>query len=515
MIHETKTKSNLRRYLLATILPIILLLVTLSFSIFDHIEQYKLTKKELIGIQSIEYLYGGLTDLQQIRGYTQIALWNKGEVHDHLSELKKQFFDRFLQEAWKQQVIELNLQSEFDLLHDQAQEVFKVNLSNAQDVDLFTWHSNLVTGILQLMQLVADRSNLILDPDLDTYYLIDILDKQIPYLAESIGRVRGIGSGLISKEELSEVDFERLQRNLSAIQTRIENIANAQAIIAKVASYMTEELQLVPNKLDIIIARLFSRCVLMEDEQARQEMQPETFFQLATQAIELLTTPHHAGIVMLTSRVQARQDKYLLQGGIIFCGTTVAIILLLIFNRAFYLYDRKLFEKLAKLSVTDQLTGLYNRRYFYTVFPRELRNSLRYGGRLYLAILDVDYFKRYNDTYGHPKGDLVLKQVSDAMNCVLQRASDYCFRIGGEEFCIFFSESDLGKAEHTVNRIRLMIEKLAISHEGNTSFGVVTVSIGLVEVSTDLDCALETAMSMADKALYTAKESGRNCYEVF
>ncbi len=515
MNHETKTKSNLGRYLLATILPIILLSITLSFSIFDHVKQYRLTKRELTGIQAIEYLYGGLTDLQKIRGYTQIALWNKGEVHEHLGRLKAHFFDSFRQQAWKEQVLELNLQTEFDLLQNQAREIFKIDLDNAQDVYLFKRHSNLITGILQLMQLVADRSHLILDPDLDTYYLIDILDRQIPYLVESIGRVRGIGSGLISKKVVSEVDFERLQSHLSAIQTRTENIENAQAIISKVASYMTEELQLVPDELDTVIADLFDQCTLMEVEQARQQMLPEVFFQLATQAIELLTKPHHAGIVMLTCRVQARQDKYLLQGGIVFCGTTIAILLLLYFNRAFYLYDRKLYEEMAKLSVTDQLTGLYNRRHFYKIFPRELRNTLRYGGNLYLAILDVDYFKRFNDTYGHPKGDLVLKQVSEAMNSVLQRASDYCFRIGVEEFCIFFSESGIEKAEQTIDKIRLTIEKLAVSHKGNNPYGVVTVSIGMVEVTTDLDDALESSMSKADQALYRAKESGRNRHEVF
>jgi len=514
MSYKTKNKSNFKRYLIATILPIILLSITLAFSIFDHIKQYKFTQKELIGIYTIEYLYGGLTELQKVRGYTQIALWNDDDVNENLKILKKRFLDRFQKQAWKQQVNELTLVTEVERLYDEAQKVFQVNGSDIQDRELFTRYSNLISDVLQLIQLVADRSHLILDPELDTYYLIDVVGKQIPYLAATIGRVRGTGSGLLSKGIPSEDDLERLQSYQAAILTRIENILSAQEIIAKVSSNMKEELHLVPDEFDEVVTSLFKQCILIENSQVNHEMAPDVFFQLATKAIELLTKPHHAGIVMLTSRVQARQDKYLLQGVIVFLGTNITIALLLYFNRAFYLYDRKLYEAMAKLSITDQLTGLYNRRHLYNIFPRELGKTLRYRGHLYLAILDVDHFKRYNGTYGHPKGDIVLKQISETMEKVLKRGSDYCFRIGGEEFCIFFSDSDLQKAEKTINLIRLEIEKLTISHDGNKPFGVVTVSIGLVEVPTDLDSALETAMSKADQALYVAKETGRNRYEV-
>lgn len=365
-----------------------------------------------------------------------------------------------------------------------------------------------------MIQLTVDRSKLILDSELDTYYLIDIIGKQIPYLAESIGRVRGTGSGLISKGIANTDEFKQLQSYLSAIRTRIENIENAQVIIAKVASNMKEELQLVPDELDKLVAKLYPQCTLIKNQETCKKMHPEPFFQLATQAIELLAEPHHTGITMLASRVQKRQNKNLMQGVIVFCGTTITIMLMLYFNRAFYLYDQKHYKTMAKLSVTDQLTGLYNRRHFYTVFPRELNNTIRYGGHLYLGILDVDHFKRYNDTYGHPKGDLALQQISSAMNAILQRASDYCFRIGGEEFCFFFNELDLKKAESQTQRILSTIEELAIVHTGNEPYGVITVSIGLLEVQKDLDYSLETLMSTIDQALYTAKESGRNRFVV-
>ena len=514
MTQEIQNKPSLQRYLFATILPIILLSITLSISILDQKKQYQFTKNELVGIQTMEFLYSRLTELQKIRGYTQIVLGGHNDVQKNLGQQKNNFLNGFQQQFWIQQVDNFNLQNESDLLFKQAQQLFQVHLPNAKSQELFAKHSNLITSILQLMQLTADRSNLILDPELDTYYLIDVLNKQIPYLVESIGRVRGTASGLISKGFANKDDLENLQNYLSAIETRIENIDNAQAIIAKVSSKMTEELHLIPDELDQFISKLNLQCDLIKEQHSCQKMHPKEFFQQATQAIDLLTTPYHAGIAILTSKIQKRQDKHIIQGVIVLCGTTITILLMLYFNRAFYLYDKKHFETLAKLSVTDQLTGLYNRRHLYTVFPRQLRATIRYEENMYLGILDVDNFKRFNDTYGHPKGDLALQQISMAMNEVLQRANDYSFRIGGEEFCFFFNESNLKKAEQLTNKICSTIEDLAIPHEKNKPHGKVTVSIGLIAVPAASDTALEKLISGADKALYKAKESGRNRYIV-
>lgn len=239
-------------------------------------------------------------------------------------------------------------------------------------------------------------------------------------------------------------------------------------------------------------------------------MSPEHFFQLATKAIELLATPYQTGIILLTSKLKKRQIRHLWQGAFIFFGTGIAIMLMLFFNRAFYLYDQKLHNKMEKLSLTDQLTGLYNRRYFYTVFPRELRNTLRRGEQLYLGLIDVDNFKRYNDMYGHPEGDQALQHIASAMNDVLQRAGDYCFRIGGEEFCFLFNDADTEKAQEFADRIRSAIEKLALVHKGNEPYGIVTISLGLIRVPSDPDCVMEQVMSKVDQALYMAKKKGRN-----
>lgn len=148
MNDETKDKANFTLYLLATIIPIILLSVTLSFPILDHIKQYRFTQKELIGIQVIESLYDSLTESQKIRGYTQIALWNSAESPEKLQALKSQFLARLQQEPLKQQVDQLNLQDEFHFLDKQAQQLFLIKQASVQSADLFTKHTSLITTIL-------------------------------------------------------------------------------------------------------------------------------------------------------------------------------------------------------------------------------------------------------------------------------------------------------------------------------------------------------------------------------
>jgi len=509
--YPSKNRSNLKRYLFATILPIIFLSLSLSIFLYSQIQLYTFTKAEIEGVRMIRLMYDALTDLQKIRGYSQIYQWKQSdEINNQLKQLKHQFLGRFQQQTWRRETETFHLLSEADHLKTRAMELFTIDPSRARKKQLFARYSELITEILQFMQLAADHSSLILDPELDTYYLIDVLDIQIPYLAESVGRVRGIGSGLLAKKIITREEKELLHNFQAAIQSRIESIQNAQNVIVKTSSNLKTSLHLLPKDLITAIQVLGDKCFLIEDPKKSEGMRPEDFFQLATTAIDLLSTPYQTGILLLTSKLKTRQTKHLWQCSLIFIGTGIAIFLLLFFNRSFYLYNQRLHREMERLSVTDQLTNLYNRRHFYTVFPRELRNTLRHGGQLYLGLLDVDNFKLYNDTYGHPEGDRVLKGMAATMKKVLQRSGDYCFRIGGEEFCFLFNEVDPERAKEFVERIRLAIEHLGIVHQGNEPYGVITASFGIIKVPSDPDCALEQVMSTVDQALYMAKKKGRN-----
>ncbi len=167
---------------------------------------------------------------------------------------------------------------------------------------------------------------------------------------------------------------------------------------------------------------------------------------------------------------------------------------------------KKLEEELKNLAITDPLTGMYNRRHALERASDEMRRSRRYGHSLSLLMIDIDHFKRVNDTYGHTAGDEVLRSVVRAVSgCV--RESDIVGRMGGEEFVAVLVETDGKFALLAAERIRKRIENLEVECAGQ---GVrVTVSIGLAELE-DGDNEVKDLVSRADRSLYIAKAEGRN-----
>jgi diguanylate cyclase (GGDEF)-like protein len=172
--------------------------------------------------------------------------------------------------------------------------------------------------------------------------------------------------------------------------------------------------------------------------------------------------------------------------------------------------EKALKEALAKIehiAQTDELTSLPNRRHILSRIREEFLRSRRYDHELSLGIIDIDHFKKVNDTYGHPAGDEVLRHFS----CFLQnhlRTQDRIGRLGGEEFVVLFPETGIEDAVWGLNRIRESLQRERIHYMGQ-DFSY-TFSAGLVSMTTDPleDCDL--LMVKADKALYQAKNGGRN-----
>ncbi|RFP14731.1 diguanylate cyclase [Duganella sp. BJB475] len=161
-------------------------------------------------------------------------------------------------------------------------------------------------------------------------------------------------------------------------------------------------------------------------------------------------------------------------------------------------------------SVTDELTGLKNRRYFNIRFNEEQKRAHRDQRLLTLLLIDVDRFKEYNDSYGHPQGDQVLKAVADAMRQALSRPGDLSFRIGGDEFACLFASNSADESQALAEQIRADLEARLIPHQGNQPCGHVTLSLGLAFIAPDAKLTQEDIYQQADQALYRAKHKGRN-----
>jgi diguanylate cyclase (GGDEF)-like protein len=168
-------------------------------------------------------------------------------------------------------------------------------------------------------------------------------------------------------------------------------------------------------------------------------------------------------------------------------------------------------RELKHLSLSDSLTGLANRRYFDSAYEQEWRAAHRRKYGISLIFLDIDFFKKYNDNYGHQAGDECLKQIAGMLKKFAQRPHDVCARYGGEEFVILLPQTSLSNAIELAERIRISIKNLAIPHEYSKIADYVTVSLGVAEVVPALIVnSSNHLIEQADKALYIAKNKGRN-----
>lgn len=168
-------------------------------------------------------------------------------------------------------------------------------------------------------------------------------------------------------------------------------------------------------------------------------------------------------------------------------------------------------ERLSKYATTDALTGLHNRRAFDERFRVEYARALRQNSPLSLVMLDVDYFKLYNDTYGHSAGDKVLVAVANAIKSQANRATDVVARYGGEEFIAILPNCESHGGLIIAEKFREAVAALNIVHEKSDVSGCVTISAGVATLEPGDTCTANDLLEKVDQSLYQAKHAGRNC----
>lgn len=216
----------------------------------------------------------------------------------------------------------------------------------------------------------------------------------------------------------------------------------------------------------------------------------------------------------LARGIEAGGDDYLMKpiSEVVLKAKVIAMRRLVEMQRSLVAVTHKLNianQELQRLSTTDGLTGISNRRMFDEMSLREWRRCERMKKPLSLVMVDVDYFKHYNDHYGHQAGDECLKAVAAQMLRAAPRASDVVARYGGEEFVFALGETDMDGAKWVANHLRQRIADLMIPHAA-ISLQHVTVSCGVASVIPGDGVSLEALLQSADYALYQAKEQGRN-----
>ncbi|MEA3406302.1 MAG: diguanylate cyclase [Pseudomonadota bacterium] len=170
-------------------------------------------------------------------------------------------------------------------------------------------------------------------------------------------------------------------------------------------------------------------------------------------------------------------------------------------------------KKLEELTVKDELTGAYNRRFYNQVLDSEINRAKRHNLWIGFLMADADNFKKYNDSYGHQAGDEVLKSITLALTSTFRRSDDFVFRLGGEEFAVLYVTDNKEQLALMAERSRQAMYDMNIEHSGNLPYHRVTLSMGLMELDPAMDYVSEEIYKYADEALYRAKQNGRNCIE--
>ncbi len=248
-------------------------------------------------------------------------------------------------------------------------------------------------------------------------------------------------------------------------------------------------------------------------EYARWDQQSQTFYYMAPLITQQSCLACHAqqgykegdirGGISITMRTQ-ESNLLPLVGSHLLLALLGSILIFVTSSRL-----ENAFQLLEIQSNRDGLTQIHNRSYFDGVYHHEYLRSRRHKSPVSILMGDVDFFKAYNDVYGHQAGDLALKQIAATLAAMLRRPGDLAARYGGEEFVIILPETDREGALALAELLRAGVERMGIDHQENAAGGVVTISIGCSTYSGD-DTSAEEVLKQADRALYQAKRSGRN-----
>ncbi len=300
-----------------------------------------------------------------------------------------------------------------------------------------------------------------------------------------------------------------------------EELRTSEERFRMLAEYSSDMITLHDAKGKFLYTSPACKEILQYDE---EELVGQNFYQIIHPDDQEIIRKHHktllkTGYTVSTYRIRRKDGEYVwFESSIkILLGADSNDLQLIVVSRN--INERKLAEErlqeaneiLLRLSSIDGLTGVSNRRAFDERLEMEWNRSLRNSTHLSLIMLDIDYFKAYNDTYGHQGGDGCLKQVASVIQDTLGRSTDLLCRYGGEEFGVILPETNEAGAMKVGEKIRSAIEALEIPHAGSKIHHVVTISVGTATIIPSLYTSFMDLIAYADKAVYQAKKDGRNC----
>lgn len=229
---------------------------------------------------------------------------------------------------------------------------------------------------------------------------------------------------------------------------------------------------------------------------------------IVSTAFRLVMSALHARSLQFLNNTEAWQSGMILLTILSMVGIMASLIILNAQRMELELTEAN--RKIEILATRDGLTNLFNRRYFDKKLKQEFHRARRTGQPLSLILADIDFFKNYNDTYGHLAGDACIRSIAEALRDSGERIADIAARYGGEEFVLLLPDTDLPGAGQVARALSRRVQAKAIAHETSSAADTVTLSIGVATVIPGRAARPDSLLDLADQALYESKSSGRN-----
>ncbi len=500
-VYQKKKSRNFYFFLLISAIPffgVIIIFYYMHTYIKNDIE---FVSNELSSLKVIERIQKSVLDIQKMRGLACMKSPNEDSLH-RMESLKKEIVNDM--DLLKSATVAMR--EEIPLRENLIGFISFVNSAQPEKLN-FNEYTEIINSFMLFSNLVSYHCKLILEPDLDRYILVNNIVSLFPELIEYNGQIRAVAVGA-SGSRITESQKQHIVVQLNKIQERMQKIDTNINLLGK--TFDDSELMLIYEDMKEAQANIedFAKNELLSADELSAD--PNGVYAKITQNLDSIIALYEMTHKVLKNSLEKKLNqngKYLLYVSIFWF---VSVLLVFFINRRFYRKNREYIDKIEELTITDAMTTLYNRRHFDEVFDASLKIQQRTNQTLVFIIFDIDFFKQYNDTYGHQAGDEAIKTIAKGVKESLRRAADMAFRLGGEEFgilCIGMSQTE---ALYFANAIRENIENKKIEHKNSCVSKYLTISMGVIIIEPRTINSTSEIYRCANQALYKAKEGGRN-----
>jgi len=507
-INDGKKSKSLYFFTFITLIPILAVAIMFSYAYF-HIKKNEVvfTAEEIEGLHIIAHIEKVVFDIQRIRGLSGIKNPDQKCI-DTIEVLKKTISNDL--KGLKKELLFYQITAPHFLEKDESLKfIDSINYDSLENRS-FEYFSQIIHDLMMFSNHISYCHKLILESDLNSYILVDNVVYLLPELIEHNAQIRAIASsmedGTLTSGQKQHITMQlhKIKERLSKLDYNLLHKLSGNSKIKIVYDKMLEAQNSIIN---------FTKKELLDNEATT--INPNGIFALITKNIDLIIDLYDANLDILNERLEKRLQKSEKLSIYIILSGVASVLFIISINIMFYTKNRKFINKIEELTITDPMTSLYNRRHFDEVFENTLKVQQRTKQTLIFIILDIDFFKQYNDTYGHQAGDLAIKMVAKNLKNSLKRAGDMAFRLGGEEFGILCIGMSGSEALSFANSIRENIQSEKFEHSKNSVNRYLTISMGLIVIEPDFINNVNNIYKCADEALYKAKENGRNQVVVY